>query len=116
MIALMNILFITASRIGDAVLSTGLLDYIARTHLDAKVTIVCGPLCASLFSGYPLLQEVIPLKKEKRHKHWVKLWRRVVGTRVPRKKQRLLVKVHVEEMLGRERGAEKLSERRAIDG
>lgn len=81
MIALMKILFITASRIGDAVLSTGLLDYIARTQPRAKVTIVCGPLCTSLFEGYPLVERIIPLAKKKRHGHWVDLWKDVVGTR-----------------------------------
>ncbi len=75
----MNILFITASRIGDAVLSTGLLNYMAQKHPDAKVTIVCGPLCTSLFEGYPLAHEVIGLKKQKHNKHWISLWRRVVG-------------------------------------
>lgn len=77
----MNILFITASRIGDAVLSTGLLDHIAREHPDAKVTIVCGPLARSLFEGYPNLERIIPLKKQKRNKHWIELWKQVVGTR-----------------------------------
>ena len=76
----MNILFITASRIGDAILSTGLLDHIAREHPDAKVTIVCGPLAVSLFEGYPLLAEIIPLEKQKRNKHWFDLWKRVVRT------------------------------------
>jgi heptosyltransferase-3 len=77
----MHILFITASRIGDAILSTGLLDHIARTHPNAKVTIVCGPLCVSLFEGYPLLERVIPLKKQAYNKHWIDLWRQVAGTR-----------------------------------
>lgn len=77
----MKILFITSSRIGDAVLSTGLLDHIAHTYPDAKVTIACGPLCTSLFEGYPLLDTIIPLKKGKRHKHWVKLWKQVIGTK-----------------------------------
>ena len=77
----MKILFITSSRIGDAVLSTGLLDHIAHTYPNAKVTIACGPLCTSLFEGYPLLDKIIPLKKEKRHKHWVKLWKQVIGTK-----------------------------------
>lgn len=77
----MNILFITASRIGDAVLSTGLLDYIARTYPEAKVTIACGPLCTSLFEGYPNLERIIPLKKQKYNKHWIGLWQQVIGTK-----------------------------------
>jgi len=77
----MKILFITSSRIGDAVLSSGLLHYIEKTYPSAKVTIACGPLAVSLFQGYPLLEAIIPLKKEKRNGHWIKLWKQVVGTR-----------------------------------
>ena len=77
----MKILFITSSRIGDAVLSSGLLNHIEQTYPDAKVTIACGPLAVSLFQGYPLLETIIPLKKEKRNGHWIKLWKQVVGTR-----------------------------------
>ena len=37
-----RILFITSSRIGDAVLSTGLLDWLVRTHPDCRITVACG--------------------------------------------------------------------------
>lgn len=77
----MNILFITSSRIGDAVLSTGLLDHIARTYKAAKVTIVCGTLAASLFEAYPNLERIIPLKKRKYNRHWIDMWKQVAGTR-----------------------------------
>jgi heptosyltransferase III len=73
----MDILFITSSRIGDAVLSTGLLDHIARNYPTARVTIVCGPLSAPLFEGYPKLQRIIPLKKQKYNKHWIELWKHI---------------------------------------
>lgn len=77
----MKILFITSTRIGDAVLSTGLLNHIEQNYPDAKVTIACGPLVVSLFEGYPLLERLISIKKEKHHKHWFKLWKQVYGTR-----------------------------------
>lgn len=77
----MKILFITSSRIGDAVLSTGLLDYMAQKWPDAKVTIASGPLAVSLFEGYPRLERLIPLRKERHHKHWAKLWFQVIRTR-----------------------------------
>jgi heptosyltransferase-3 len=76
----MRILFITSSRIGDAVLSTGLLDYIVQTWPNASVTIACGPLATSLFEGYPQLERVIAVKKEKRNAHWLKLWKQVAST------------------------------------
>lgn len=77
----MKILFITATRLGDAVLSAGLLDYMARTWPDAKVTVVCGPIAASIFEGFPNVERIIAMKKKKRSGHWVDLWKDVIGTR-----------------------------------
>ncbi len=77
----MNVLFITSNRLGDAVLSTGLLDYIIQTHPDASITVACGHLPASLFEGVPSLNRVIAFKKQKHHKHWFDLWRQVIGTK-----------------------------------
>src|SRR5688572_17221099 len=77
----MKVLFITSSRIGDAVLSTGLLDYMASNWPKASVTIACGPLATSLFEGYPNLDRIIPVKKESYSRHWIKLWEQVVGTK-----------------------------------
>lgn len=76
-----RILFITSNRLGDAVLSTGLLNYLAQHEPDARVTIACGHLPSSVFAGYPLLDHIIPFRKEKHSLHWVKLWRQVAGTR-----------------------------------
>lgn len=76
-----QILFITSTRIGDAVLSTGVLRHLLAQNDDCEVTIVCGPLCVSLFEGYPNLKEIIALKKEKYHGHWFKLWKKVIGTK-----------------------------------
>ena len=39
----MRILFVTSTRIGDAVLSTGLLNHLLRAHPHAKVVVACGP-------------------------------------------------------------------------
>lgn len=73
-----NILFITSNRLGDAVLSTGLLDYILKAVPAARVTVACGPLPSSMFEGYPALDEIIAFKKEKYSRHWLRLWSRVV--------------------------------------
>ena len=48
---------------------------------NAKFTISCGPLAVSLFEGFPNLERIIPLKKKKYNKHWVGLWRNIIGTR-----------------------------------
>ncbi|MAQ71197.1 MAG: glycosyltransferase 9 family protein [Alphaproteobacteria bacterium] len=74
----MRILFITSTRIGDAVLSTGLLRCINETYPDAEVTIACGALPSSLFEGYPNLKKIIILEKQKYNKHWFKLWKKVI--------------------------------------
>ena len=50
----MRILFVTSSRLGDAVLSTGLLDHLIRTHPDARITIACGPVAADVFVWIPV--------------------------------------------------------------
>ena len=76
-----HILFITSSRIGDAVLSTGILNHLVKTIDNPKVTVACGPLSVSLFEGLPYLEEIIPLQKQKHNKHWIGLWKRTIGKR-----------------------------------
>lgn len=77
----MRILFITASRIGDAVLSTGLLNHLAERYPEARFTVACGAPAASLFAAAPFVDEVIPMVKRRRAGHWIELWRRTVTTR-----------------------------------
>ncbi|MCB1537811.1 MAG: glycosyltransferase family 9 protein [Rhodospirillales bacterium] len=76
-----KILFITATRIGDAVFSMGLLDHMVRTWPQASITVACGPLVEGFFTPVPGVARVIVLKKEKRAGHWRKLWKQVVTTR-----------------------------------
>jgi len=75
-----RILFITSTRIGDAVLSTGILSYILKTYSNSRVTIACGPLVETLFQGVPNLDKIIVLKKQSWKRHWIKLWKTAVGT------------------------------------
>lgn len=75
----MNVLFITSSRLGDAVLSTGLLDHITRAHPEARITVVCGSLPAPLFEGVPGLEEIIVLKKRSFNRHWLALWKKTIS-------------------------------------
>jgi len=76
-----RILFITATRIGDAVLSTGVLNELGRRHSGAEITVACGPLAASLFHGYPGVTRVIVLDKQRFGGHWWRLWREVRATK-----------------------------------
>lgn len=77
----MKILFITSSPLGDAVLTTGLLAHIIETNPDCKITVVCGPLPASIFRSIPEVKQVHILKKKKHHAHWFELWRLLSKTR-----------------------------------
>lgn len=77
----MRILFITASRIGDAVLSTGLLGYLLERNPAATATIAAGPLALPLFAGVPRLERLIPLVRHHVVGHWASLYRKVAMRR-----------------------------------
>lgn len=77
----MRILFVTSTYIGDAVLSTLVLNHLLARHPGARVTIACGPQAAPLFARVPGLERLIELRKRRADLHWVGLWRQVVGTR-----------------------------------
>src|SRR6202044_1881258 len=72
----MKILFVTSNRLGDAVLSTGLLDHLIRTHPDARITVVCGPVAEGVFTRMPNRDQIIVLRKQKWGLHWLPLWAR----------------------------------------
>lgn len=76
-----RILFVTSTRIGDAVLSSGILAHLVESRPDARFTIACGPVAASLFAGVPRLDRTIVLTKGPWIAHWRKLWLETVGTR-----------------------------------
>ncbi|HUN49716.1 MAG TPA: glycosyltransferase family 9 protein [Candidatus Sulfotelmatobacter sp.] len=76
----MNILFITSNRLGDTVLSTGLLGHLIAAHPDARITVVCGPVPAPLFAATPHVVRVIALAKRRWSLHWLGLWSATVGT------------------------------------
>jgi ADP-heptose:LPS heptosyltransferase len=77
----MKILFVTATRIGDAVLSTGLLGSLLERYRGAAVTIAAGPVAVPLFEGVPGLDRLIPVSKRKWSLHWLDLYRAVIGDR-----------------------------------
>lgn len=73
------ILFIAPTRIGDAVLSSGLVRRLADEIPNARFTIVAGPLSAPLFREVPGLQRLIVMEKERGGGHWFRLWGQVRG-------------------------------------
>lgn len=77
----MRVLFVTSTRIGDAVLSTGLLDHLLRAHPEARFTVACGPVAEGVFARMPRRDATVVLAKRRLSLHWLDLWRRVAGAR-----------------------------------
>ncbi|MDX2234218.1 MAG: glycosyltransferase family 9 protein [Hyphomonadaceae bacterium] len=70
-----RILFITSNRIGDAVLSTGVLEHAMARHPGAAVVLACGPLPAPLFRATPGLERTLIIRKQAGR--WRTLWEAV---------------------------------------
>jgi heptosyltransferase-3 len=76
----MRILFITSSRIGDAVISSGVLERLRLDHPSARLTVACGAAAAPIFARLPGLERLIVFEKERFDRHWLRLWGRLVTT------------------------------------
>lgn len=76
-----KVLFVTSNRIGDCVISSGVIREISRQIPGARITVACGRPPAPFFRSAPGVEEVIVLDKKKMAGHWFGLWRQVVGTR-----------------------------------
>jgi ADP-heptose:LPS heptosyltransferase len=77
----MRILFISANRLGDAVLSTGLLDALHAQFPKARFTVACGPAAAGVFEAVPNLDRLIVMQKKPWAGHWWELWKKLALTR-----------------------------------
>lgn len=75
----MQILFIGPTRIGDAVLSSGVLAWMLARWPQARLTVAAGPAAAPFYAEAPRLEEIIVLEKQPAGGHWRRLWRRTVG-------------------------------------
>jgi ADP-heptose:LPS heptosyltransferase len=75
------ILFIAPSRIGDAVLASGLIRTLVDEVPDARFTIVASSLAAPLFAATPRLDGLITMDKRPIGRHWLWLWRKVRARR-----------------------------------
>jgi ADP-heptose:LPS heptosyltransferase len=76
----MRILFVTSNSLGDAVLSTGLLDYLVHRYPEARITVACGPVAEGVFRRMPNRERTIVVSKRRYSLHWVLLWAAVVPT------------------------------------
>ncbi len=75
-----KVLFVTSNRIGDCVISSGIIREIGRQVPGAGITVACGRPPAPFFRSAPGVERVIVLDKKKAAGHWLDLWRQVVGT------------------------------------
>lgn len=73
------ILFIAPSRIGDAVLASGLIRSLVDQVPGASLTIVASGLTAPLYAQVPGLRRVIVMEKRRFSGHWLALWDEVRG-------------------------------------
>ena len=76
-----RVLFVTSNRIGDCVISSGVIREIGRQLPGAEITVAVGRPPAPLFRTAPGVERVIVLDKKKAAGHWLELWKQVVGTR-----------------------------------
>jgi len=74
----MQLLFIGPTRIGDAVLSSGVLAWMLARWPDARLTVAAGPAAAPFYAEVPRLDEIVVLDK-RQGGHWRRLWWRTVG-------------------------------------
>lgn len=70
-----SILFIAPSRIGDAVLSSGLVKTLVDEVPGAGFTVVASGLTAPLYAQTPGLEATIVMEKQPFGRHWLALWR-----------------------------------------
>lgn len=77
----MRILFVSSNRIGDAVITCGVLDHLIRTYPRCRITVACGPAAAGVFARMPNRERTILVDKRRHDLHWLLLWLRVVVTR-----------------------------------
>lgn len=76
-----QVLFVTSNRIGDCVISSGVIREIGRQLPGARITVACGRPPAPFFRAAPGVERVIILDKAPMSGHWFNLWRQVRGTR-----------------------------------
>ena len=68
----MKILFIGNNRLGDAILSTSILNYYSGSNI--KITVVCSPLTENIYKNFTNIKDIIAVNKQKRGKHWLKVY------------------------------------------
>ena len=76
----MRILFITSSRVGEAVISCGVLEALRTQYPKAPITVACGASCTGLFARLPRLERIITVGKgTSRDFHRFRVWSKLFG-------------------------------------
>lgn len=82
-------LFVASNRLGDAVLTTGVLHYLLEQEPEIPITVVCGEIPKDIFEAIPGVERVIGVTKQRFSMHWpqaaielgVFYWHRIVDFR-----------------------------------
>lgn len=74
-----RVLFISPNRIGDSVIAMGIVREIGRQWPEAEIKVVTSGMASSFYRAAPGVVKIIPINKEKRGGHWIKLWKAVRG-------------------------------------
>ena len=69
----MKVLFITSTRIGDAVLSTSVLNYIIKKYPLSSIFLASGDEPVSIYTNYKNIKKIFLLKKKVFKAHWFQL-------------------------------------------
>ena len=69
-----KILIVSSNRLGDSILSSGVINYYKEKFEKSKITLICGPVPASLFKYYGEIDRLIITNKKKFSLHWIKVW------------------------------------------
>ena len=71
----MKILFIGNSRLGDAILSTGLLNKFNKPCNN--ITLVSSSLSMEIYESFPCVKKTIIIKKKKYSSHWIDVYKKL---------------------------------------
>jgi lipopolysaccharide heptosyltransferase III len=82
-------LFVASNRLGDAVLTTGVLHYLLEQEPEIPITVVCGEIPRDIFESIPGVERVIGVTKRRFSMHWplvaaelgIFYWHRIVDFR-----------------------------------
>ena len=77
----LKVLFVGNTRIGDFILTSGLLRNILETYPQSRITLAVGAPCLPLTRHIPNIERIIPIQKRPWNLHWWDLWKEVSGER-----------------------------------